>query len=54
VINTASLDKARLSQLLGHKELLPGAVQTFITVDFYNHESRTSDLSEGFEPNYNT
>lgn len=54
IINTANFDKARLSQLLGNKELLPGAVSTFITVDFYNHDTRNSDLAQGFEPNYST
>lgn len=54
VVSYAELDKNRLSALLGHKELLPGAVQTFITIDFYNHETRTSDLAEGFEPQYRT
>eukprot|EP00347_Sterkiella_histriomuscorum_P001912 403370193 len=54
VINTGELNKNKLSQLLGHKELLPGAVQTFVTVDFYNHETRTTELAEGFEPNYST
>lgn len=23
-------------------------------MDFYNHETKTSELSEGFEPNYST
>lgn len=54
ILNTASFDRQRLAQLLGNKELLPGAVQTFATVDFYNHDTRNSDLSEGFEPNYST
>lgn len=40
--------------MLGNKELLPGAVQTFVTIDFYNHDTRNSDLAEGFEPNYST
>jgi hypothetical protein len=54
IVNTANFDKARLSQVLGNKELLPSAVQTFITIDFYNHDTRHSDLAEGFEPNYST
>ena len=29
-------------------------MQTFITVDFYNHETRHSDLSEGFAHHYST
>jgi len=53
-VSSAQLDKQRLSQILGNKELLPGAVQTFITVDFYNHETRNSDLAQGFDPQYST
>lgn len=54
IVNVANFDKQRLSQILGNKELLASAVQTFITVDFYNHDTRHSDLTEGFEPNYST
>jgi len=43
-----------LSSLLGNKELLPGAVHTFISVDFFNHDSKPGPVSEGFEPNYST
>lgn len=40
--------------MLGNKELLPASVQTFVNIDFYNHESKHSDIKEGFEPIFNT
>lgn len=54
LISKAQLDPSKLSQLLGNKEMLASAVQTFVTVDFFNHETRHSGLSEGFEPHYQT
>ena len=29
-------------------------VQTFLSVDFFNHDSKITDLTEGFNPNYQT
>lgn len=54
VISRAQFDKQRLCQILGNKEIVPQAVQTFVTVDFYNHDTRNSELSEGFSPEYAT
>ena len=54
VISKAQLDQQKLSQIMGSKEILPSAVQTFVTVDFFNHETKHSGLSEGFEPGYQT
>jgi hypothetical protein len=50
IISKAAFDHNRLTQILGNKELIPSAVNTFVTVDFYNHDTRNSDLAEGFEP----
>ena len=54
IVSRATFDRQRLSQIMGNKEILPSAVQTFMTVDFYNHDTRHGDLAEGFEPNYST
>ena len=56
VVSKAQFDRQRLSQILGNtkENLLPSAIQTFVTVDFYNHDTRNGDLAEGFEPNYAT
>ena len=40
--------------MLGNRELVPSAVQTFCTVDFYNHDTKSTDLAEGFDANYST
>lgn len=53
-ISTASFDRVTLVQILGGREIVPSQVQTFISVDFFNHDSKHTDLSEGFEPVYNT
>ena len=29
-------------------------MRTFLSIDFYNHDSKHTDQSEGFEPIYNT
>lgn len=41
-------------QLLGGVEILPSDLRTFLAVDFYNHESKHTDPTEGFEANYET
>ncbi len=43
-------------QVLDEKELLmhQKTLVTFVTIDFYNHDTETSQISEGFRPIYNT
>ena len=43
-------------QVLGDREsqLYQKSLVTFVTIDFYNHNTETSQLSEGFRPLYNT
>jgi len=36
------------------KDALPGAVQTFITLDFFNHDTKHTDMTTGYEPEVNT
>jgi protein fantom len=42
--------------VLGDREvqLYQKSLVTFVTVDFYNHDTETSQLAEGFRPLYNT
>lgn len=57
LISKASFDQSKLAQILGGgsaREVLPSAVQTFVTVDFFNHETKHGGLCEGFEPAYQT
>ena len=53
-INKAKFDRQHLARILGNKEILPSAVQTFITVGFYDHIYRPTQIAEGFEPKYKT
>lgn len=39
---------------MGGREIIPSQVRTFLAIDFYNHDSKHTDQSEGFEPIYNT
>jgi hypothetical protein len=43
-------------QVLDEKELLlhQNSLITFVTADFYNHDTETSQISEGYRPLYNT
>ena len=42
--------------MLDEKEMLlhSKTLVTFVTIDFYNHDTETSQLAEGFRPLYNT
>jgi hypothetical protein len=69
-ITQASLEPSLLRQLIGEKRrstnpstlkeevidipLNSANVQTFLSVDFFNHDSKITDLTEGFNPNYQT
>ena len=49
LVNRVTFDKQKLAQLLGTE-----VIQSFVTVDFFNHETKHSSLAEGFEPSYQT
>lgn len=52
-INSASLEPSKIAQLCGG-EIRSYQVQTFLAVDFFNHDSKNTDLTEGFNPIYAT
>lgn len=54
ILNGATLDQNRLAEVLGNREIHPEAFQTFATVDFFNHETKHTDLTGGLEPQYKT
>jgi hypothetical protein len=45
-----------LAQVIDTKRIstAPKSFVTFISVDFYNHDTETTQISEGLEPNYST
>lgn len=55
-VTSATFDRVQLTQMLvaGKQELDPSTVQTFIAVDFFNHDTKTTDMTIGIEPIYNT
>ena len=53
-ISTASINRVNFTTLISGNEVMPNDVQTFLAVDFYNHETKSTDISDGFEPVYNT
>ena len=53
-VSTASIDRILFSTVTNGNEIMPADVQTFLAVDFYNHETQSTDTAEGFEPIYNT
>lgn len=36
------------------REALPNSVKTFITLDFFNHDTRNTDMVTGYEPQFKT
>ena len=40
--------------MAGQQEIEPGTIQTFLAVDFYNHDTKSTDMTFGIEPIYNT
>ena len=55
-ITSATFDRVMLTQMLtaGHRDLEPGTIQTFLAVDFFNHDTKSTDITMGLEPIYNT
>ena len=53
-ISTAHLDRASLAQILGNHDVAMGQFSTFLAVDFYNHDTKTTDVLFGDKPDYNT
>lgn len=54
IVSGAHFDQNRLIERLGNREIHPDAFQTFATVDFFNHETKHTDLCGGLEPAYKT
>ena len=43
-----------LRQVIDTADLTPKSFQTFLTVEFYDHDTKATDVVEGFKPNYST
>ena len=55
-ITSATFDRVMLTQFLtaGNMELDPSTIQTFLAVDFFNHDTKSTDVTMGLEPIFNT
>lgn len=53
--STADFDNVNLAQVIGAgRQLDHEKVRTFLTVDFFNHDSQQSDTFTGYKPIINT
>jgi len=50
----AEFYESALSQLLGGLTRIEPGILTLLTIDFYNHETQSTGLSDGLKPGYNT
>ena len=48
------LESNFINQILGMQHPMDSAVQTFITLDFYNHDTKPTELTFGYEPDIDT
>lgn len=53
-ITQASIDRVSLAKLFSGKDNLPANLKTFLAVDFYNHDTKTTDLADGDDPRFDT
>ena len=53
-LGNVEFDQKLINDVLNMKNAMPSAVQTFITLDFFNHATKHTDLSQGYEPEVNT
>ena len=53
-VSSVTFDRAGLSQILSGTDLNSNMLQTFLAVDFYNHDTKSTDLCPGLEPIFNT
>lgn len=49
-ISTANFDRASLISVTGGTDFIPANIQTFLAVDFYNHDTKTTDLTSSESP----
>lgn len=53
LVRNCEFDELVLRKMLAGKVLELDGLQTMVAVDFYNHETQNSEISEGLKPNYN-
>jgi len=48
------LQPNQINEILGMRDPLESAVQTFMTIDFFNHDTANTDMTTGYEPDIDT
>ena len=43
-----------MNEVLGMRDALANSVKTFITLDFFNHDTRNTDMITGYDPKFKT
>jgi hypothetical protein len=54
IIGQGQFQENQLIQAMGADLIGEEAFHTFCTVDFYDHDSKSTDVADGFRPNYAT
>jgi hypothetical protein len=49
-VSNVEFDHQTLNHMMGMKDALPSAIQTFVTFDFFNHDTKNTDIGNGYEP----
>lgn len=53
-VSNVEFDHQTLNHMMGMKDALPSAIQTFVTFDFFNHDTKNTDIGNGYEPQFDT
>ena len=53
-LSSIEFDRLRINEVLGMRDALPSAVQTFVTLDFLNHNTQHTDMQAGYQPEFET
>lgn len=54
IIHKGEFDKASLVQALDGEAIAEEAMHSFLSIEFYDHDTKTTDMTEGFRPLYST
>jgi len=53
LVGNCELDELVLRKLLSGKVMDLDGLQTMVAIDFYNHDTQNSEITDGLKPNYN-
>jgi len=51
-INELNFNRSAITQLCGGKDIIPSEFQSFLAIDFFNHESLVTEAVDGYETDY--